>query len=344
VKDKGVQPTPPLTKGVGGIKLKISELLMDKVIEISGLKKSFKIGHSRSAEIIRAVNGLDFEVRHAEIFGLIGPDAAGKTTTLRMIAGIMDPDEGKIRVLGTDLPAGSEKIKGRVGYMGQKFNLYSDLSVEENMRFFADIYGISKKNLDDRLGPLYSMTRLESFKKRPAGQLSGGMKQKLALMCTLINRPELLLLDEPTTGVDPVSRREFWEILQSVTIEGVAVVISTPYMDEAEWCKRVGLMYEGRFLSCSSPSEMKHEFKMSIAEFKNANASFNPVPSFKRITGLVDYHMVGRRYRLVCSQPSVLKNVLAVLRPHGKVTSVPPTIEDIFLHRMRSAAKEPNHA
>ena len=175
------------------------------IIETKGLKKAFKE--------VKAVDGLDLEVRQGEIYGLIGPDGAGKTTTLRLLAGLMTPTAGSIKVLGFSLPKEAEALKENIGYMPQKFSLYTDLSVDENMKFFSDVFQIDRDTLNKRLDPLLKMTRLEPFRNRLAGDLSGGMKQKLSLMCTLIHRPKLLILDEPTTGVDPVSRREFWEIL-----------------------------------------------------------------------------------------------------------------------------------
>ncbi|MBN1823468.1 MAG: ABC transporter ATP-binding protein [Endomicrobiales bacterium] len=233
---------------------------MNKIVEVTDLKKHF--GQTR------AVDGVTFDVRSGEIFGIIGPDAAGKTTTLRILSGIMDQTSGRCSVLGNELPKKAEEVKKNIGYMSQKFNLYPDLTVEENIEFFSDIFLTDRKTLSKRIEPLLRMTRLSDFTKRLAGNLSGGMKQKLALICTLIHRPKLLILDEPTTGVDPVSRREFWEILHEILLEGVTVLICTPYMDEAEWCTRVALMHNGKVLAVDTPPGLKKGLARSEKHLK----------------------------------------------------------------------------
>ncbi|OQY26734.1 MAG: hypothetical protein B6243_13845, partial [Anaerolineaceae bacterium 4572_5.2] len=184
--------------------------------------------------------GLNLDVKQGEIFGLVGPDGAGKTTTIRMLVAIMLPTEGAASVTGYDTVKEAEAIKHRIGYMAQQFNLYSDLSVSENLNFFADIFAVRGKIRRERIDRLLNFARLTEFTDRRAGHLSGGMKKKLALACSLIHEPDILFLDEPTTGVDPVSRREFWDILANLHIQGVTILVSTPYMDEAERCSRVG--------------------------------------------------------------------------------------------------------
>lgn len=209
---------------------------------------------------LTAVDRLDLAVSLGEIFGLVGPDGAGKTTTLRMLSGLLDPSEGQAIVAGYDVARHPDEVKDRIGYMAQRFGLYADLTVEENMRFYADLFGVSAAERD-RLAPrLLRMTRLEPFRARLAGRLSGGMKQKLALMCTLLHRPQVLLLDEPTSGVDPVSRRDFWLILTELAAGGITVLLATAYLDEAERCDRVGLLYQGRLIRCARPEELKREF------------------------------------------------------------------------------------
>ena len=204
---------------------------------------------------------LELEIPKGEVFGLVGPDGAGKTTTLRMLCGLLDPSEGEAIVAGYNVSSHPDQVKDRIGYMAQRFGLYGDLSVEENMRFYADLFGVSAGERD-RLAPqLLRMTRMEPFGKRLAGRLSGGMKQKLALMCTLLHRPQVLLLDEPTNGVDPVSRRDFWVILTGLVAEGITVFVTTAYLDEAERCDRVGLLYQGRLIRCAPPEELKREFR-----------------------------------------------------------------------------------
>jgi ABC-2 type transport system ATP-binding protein len=206
-----------------------------------------------------AVNRLNLAVSPGEIFGLVGPDGAGKTTTLRMLCGLVDPDEGSARVAGHDVVREPQQVKDKIGYMAQRFGLYLDLSVEENMNFYADLFGIIGAERVDLKGRLLNMTRMAPFRDRQAGRLSGGMKQKLALMCTLLHRPQILFLDEPTNGVDPVSRRDFWAILYELLKEGITILMTTAYLDEAERCNRVGLMYRGRLIRCNSPEALKRE-------------------------------------------------------------------------------------
>jgi ABC-2 type transport system ATP-binding protein len=198
-------------------------------------------------------------VTRGEIFGLVGPDGAGKTTTLRMLCGLMDPTEGSARVAGHDVAKESRAVKDQIGYMAQRFGLYADLTVEENMVFYADLFGIVGAERDALKLQLLKMTRMEPFRARQAGRLSGGMKQKLALMCTLLHRPQILLLDEPTNGVDPLSRRDFWVILHQLLAEGITILLTTAYLDEAERCHRVGLMHRGKLIRCAPPDDMKRE-------------------------------------------------------------------------------------
>jgi len=221
------------------------------IIEIRGLTKRF--GE------LTAVDHLDLTVARGEIFGLVGPDGAGKTTTLRMLCGLMDPTEGSARVAGHDVARESRAVKDQIGYMAQRFGLYQDLTVEENMIFYADLFDITGQTRADLTARLLRMTRMEPFGGRPAGQLSGGMKQKLALMCTLLHRPQILLLDEPTNGVDPVSRRDFWAILYQLLKDGITIFMTTAYLDEAERCNRVGLLHKGKLIRCSTPEVMKAE-------------------------------------------------------------------------------------
>ena len=204
-----------------------------------------------------AVAGLNLAVRRGEIFGLVGPDGAGKTTTIRMLAAIMNPTEGWAKVAGYDTMRQAEEIKRIIGYMPQHFSLYGDLTVMENLNFFADIFDVRGEERQRRIERLLEFARLAEFKNRRAAQLSGGMQKKLALACTLIHRPQILLLDEPTTGVDPVSRREFWDIVSELHLAGVTILVSTPYMDEAERCSRVGLMFEGQLTVCDEPDNIK---------------------------------------------------------------------------------------
>jgi ABC-2 type transport system ATP-binding protein len=215
---------------------------------------------------LTAVDGFSLEVAKGEVFGLVGPDGAGKTTTLRMLCGLVDPNEGEAWVAGHHAVRETQAVKDRIGYMAQRFGLYGDLTVEENMRFYADLFGIDAAECGSLMGRLLAMTRMEKFRARPAAKLSGGMKQKLALMCTLLHHPEVLFLDEPTNGVDPVSRRDFWTILRQLVDEGLTVLVSTAYLDEAERCDRVGLMHKGRLIRCAPPAEIKGEMNAATLE------------------------------------------------------------------------------
>ena len=206
---------------------------------------------------LAAVEGLNLEIARGEVFGLVGPDGAGKTTTLRMFTGLLDPTEGRAWVAGHDVVRETQAVKDRMGYMAQRFGLYGDLTVEENMVFYADLFGVTGRDRDQLMAQLLRMTRMEPFRGRPAAKLSGGMKQKLALMCTLLHHPEVLFLDEPTNGVDPVSRRDFWVILHDLVARGLTVFITTAYLDEAERCDRVGLMHRGRLIRCDTPAALK---------------------------------------------------------------------------------------
>jgi ABC-2 type transport system ATP-binding protein len=218
-----------------------------------------------------AVDHLNLEIKRGEIFGLVGPDGAGKTTTIRLLVAIMNPTGGRATVAGFDTVKQAEEIKRRIGYMAQRFNLYGDLTVLENLNFFADVFGVRGDERKERIERLLAFARLTEFTKRRATHLSGGMQKKLALACTLIHKPEIIFLDEPTTGVDPVSRREFWDILTELHLEGVTLFVSTPYMDEAERCARVGLMFKGKIIVCDVPERIKGMVAGELLELRPTN-------------------------------------------------------------------------
>ena len=222
---------------------------MEPIIETRGLTRRFGA--------LTAVDHLDLSVERGEIFGLVGPDGAGKTTTLRMLCGLMGSSEGSARVAGHDVTHEAQAVKDQIGYMAQRFGLYGDLTVEENMIFYADLFDITGADREQLSARLLRMTRMEPFRNRQARQLSGGMKQKLALMCTLLHRPQILFLDEPTNGVDPVSRRDFWAILYQLLKDGITIFMTTAYLDEAERAHRVGLMHRGKLIRCAAPDELK---------------------------------------------------------------------------------------
>jgi ABC-2 type transport system ATP-binding protein len=224
------------------------------------------IGLCRDFGTTHAVDKLNFEVEEGEIFGLVGPDGAGKTTIMRLLTGILEPTSGEAFVGGCHIVKDSEKLKETIAYMPQRFGLYEDLTVIENINFYADVYATPMGARPARIKQLLDFTRLLAFKNRLAGNLSGGMKQKLGLACALIHTPKILFLDEPTNGVDPVSRRDFWSILYELLKEKVTIFFSTAYLDEAERCKRIGLIHKGQLLQCASPSAIKEECRAQTME------------------------------------------------------------------------------
>jgi ABC-2 type transport system ATP-binding protein len=217
---------------------------------------------------LTAVDGLSLSVARGELFGLIGSDGAGKTTTMRMLASIMEPSSGDAWVMGRHVSHEAEDVKEHIGYMSQRFGLYPDLTVQENILFYADIYGLSRIEREEKIHGLLAFSGLTPFKKRKAGNLSGGMKQKLGLACALVHTPQVLLLDEPTNGVDPVSRRDFWRILNRLLREGVTIFVSTAYLDEADRCGRVGLIHRGKLLACDTPEGLKKLMHGTILEVR----------------------------------------------------------------------------
>lgn len=218
-----------------------------------------------------AVDSLSFSVSRGEIFGIVGPDGAGKSTLLRLLSGILEKTAGSIEVMGRDAARDRFSLKENLAYMPQRFGLYEDLTVEENIYFFGRLFGLSRREIKNRIPALYNFSRLGPFSDRLAGKLSGGMKQKLGLACCLVHSPQLILLDEPTNGVDPVSRREFWKILYDLLADGVTIVVTTAYLDEAERCNRVALMHNGRFITSGTPAEIKASIGGTMLEIVTDN-------------------------------------------------------------------------
>ncbi len=282
-----------------------------------------------------AVDGLDLTVSQGELFGLIGPDGAGKTTTLRMLTAILDPTEGEAWVLERHTVKEAEGIKKEIGYMSQRFGLYSDLTVIENINFYADIYGVPKKQRPERIERLLAFSNLASFKGRHAGKLSGGMKQKLGLVCALVHTPRLLFLDEPTNGVDPVSRRDFWRILYQLLKEGVTIFVTTAYLDEADRCHRVGLMHKGKLLACDTPDNLRTLMKGAILELRTTDLRKSARLLRERMPQ-ASVGLFGDRLHLVVADPAKgEEEAAAILAAEGiellGVRPIEPSLEDVFV-------------
>lgn len=285
---------------------------------------------------ITAVDSLSLEVQKGEMFALVGPDGAGKTTTIRMLCGITPPTSGELSVLGFNVRKQIAEVRKRIGYLSQKFSLYGDLTVDENIEFFAEIHGVW--DYKDRRNELLEFTRLTPFRDRLAEKLSGGMKQKLALACTLIHTPELIFLDEPTTGVDPVSRRDFWKVLSSLLKSGITIVMTTPYLDEAERCTRVALMNEGKILMADTPQNLKSVMKGDIVELvcSDIRKSFSLLKKEGRVQ---EVQAFGDRLNLMvrdaaADMPSVLDELKNQQIEIYDWRTIPPSLENVFISLM----------
>ncbi len=285
---------------------------------------------------VRAVDGLTFSVARGEIFGLVGPDGAGKTTTMRVLAGVMSPDSGSALIGGCDVVRDPEAVKRRISYMPQRFGLYEDLTVRENIRFYADLFGVRRRERDLRAARLLAACGMSQFQDRLAGKLSGGMKQKLGLVCALIHTPQVLLLDEPTNGVDPVSRREFWAMLYDLVGQGVTIVNSTAYLDEAERCHRVALMHRGRLLFCDQPGRLKQRLPGDVIAVVSPAAS-QLRDSLGRLPGVGSVLLIGDAVHLFVDDasrriPEISRALESMRLPFDEVVQITPTIEDLFVN------------
>lgn len=300
--------------------------MADPLVEVRALTRRF-------GEVV-AVDALDFGVDRGELFGIVGPDGAGKTTTLRMLAGVMRPTSGEIRLLGESLVADPEAAKHRLAYMPQRFGLYEDLTVRENLDFYADLFGVGSREREPRIARLHAFSGLGPFQDRLAGQLSGGMKQKLALSCALVHQPDLLLLDEPTFGVDPISRRDLWLILHEMVETGVTVIVSTSYLDEAERCDRVALLDQGRIIALDSPAALQRGIDCTLFEVHTTGAraardALRAVPGVRRATLFGDaVHVLVEPDREV---EAGLRDALSRAGAAGELRRIEPSLEDLFI-------------
>ena len=299
---------------------------------------------SQTKEVRPALDAVDLQVEAGHLYGLVGPDGAGKTTLLRILSTVIVPTSGSARLAGFDVSKQPEKVRAQLGYMPQAFSLYPDLSVMENLRFYADMNGVPRGKQKVHIEELLEFARLTDFTSRRSENLSGGMRKKLALACSLIHEPEILLLDEPTTGVDPVSRRELWQLLAKVIERGVTVVVSTPYMDEAERCDVVSIIYQGRMLTTGAPVELERQMPFKLIEVKA-----KPRGTLRKVAdkteGVIGWRAVGDRLRLSVTDPvEAQKRIESDLLKAGAEISIlreaRVMMEDVFIHLVEKQEKQ----
>jgi len=289
---------------------------MEPVVRAVNLRREF-------GKVV-AVDRLNLEIAPGEIFGLVGPDGAGKTTTLRLLCGLLDPTEGEAWVAGHNVARELNAVKDQIGYMAQRFGLYGDLTVRENMDFYADLFGIGRSDREKLSSELLAMTRMAPFRDRPAAKLSGGMKQKLALMCTLLHRPRVLFLDEPTNGVDPVSRRDFWAILYQLVRDGLTLFVTTAYLDEAERCNRVALMDRGKLVKVDSPAHLKDSgswYRVQTPDRMRVREALRARP------GVLSVEPSGAALHVLLVEGTAPETVFE----QGSFERIEPSLEDVFI-------------
>lgn len=309
------------------------------MIGVTGLSKSFGSN--------KAVDQLDLHIQAGEIFGLVGSDGAGKTTALRLLVGALRPDAGEVAICGFNLLTQTDQAREKIGYLSQRFSLYEDLTVLENIRFFAEVRGLELTDWKPRCLELLKFVGLEAFTTRMAGQLSGGMKQKLGLASALVSRPQVLLLDEPTTGVDPVTRQDFWQlIIRIVAAEGMAVILTTPYMDEAARCNRLGFMRHGRLIAQGTPSQLRGLLDERVIEVRS-DSPINAVAKLAHLTGVEDARAFGDKVHLRVSgdkSASILKMLNdpedSKIMGASSARVIPASLEDVFISLSQSAGEE----
>lgn len=299
---------------------------------------------SRAFGPVLAVDALSLDIARGEIFGLVGPDGAGKTTTLRLLCGLIEPSAGDIEIAGINVRRQPIPLKDRIGYMAQRFGLYGDLTVDENLAFYGDLFGVPRTERERLSAQLLHMTRMDPFRDRAAANLSGGMKQKLALICTLLHRPEVLLLDEPTNGVDPLSRRDFWAILYQLARDGMTILVSTSYLDEAERCDRVGLLHHGRLVRQAPPATLKNElspfcFSLDAPDLRAARRLLQSLPA---VLAAEPAGAALHVYLEPHADPRAVEASLhaASLGP-ARLLPIAPSLEDVFI---ATVSREQRHA
>lgn len=312
---------------------------VEKSVDVTHLTKKF-------GDFI-AVNDISFEIPRGEIFGLLGPNGAGKTTTIRMLCGILTPTTGEARVMGFDVGKQAEQVKQRIGYMSQKFSLYNDLTVSENLNFYANLYGVPSKNVKTRLMELIEMGGLRGHEKQLVGSLSGAWRQRLALACAIVHNPPMLFLDEPTAGVDPVSRREFWEMIYTLAGQGVSVLATTHYMDEAEFCNMIGMMYRARLIALNDPDSLKNAmpgvlFEIDCQEPGRAEQVLGNLPFVQ------DAATHGVLLHVLLSDENEKAQMENALQANGiivdRIECVLPSLEDVFISLIDQENRSPMRA
>jgi ABC-2 type transport system ATP-binding protein len=302
--------------------------MSDKPLAVSVDHLSHRFGH------FLAVDQVSFEIPEGEIFGLLGPNGAGKTTTIRMLCGLLRPSDGSARVLGLDVAHESEAIKKRIGYMSQKFSLYNDLTVAENLSFYAAIYAVPRHERRERIANLVQVTGLEGLERQFTRNLSGAWRQRLALACAIVHDPDILFLDEATAGVDPVSRREFWDLIYSMAARGMSVLATTHYMDEAEYCNTIGMMYAGKMVAVAPPDQLKDNMpgvllQMEVDAPDKAEALLDPLP------GVMDAAIHGALLHVIVESADVEGRLREALAAGGvtvqRIEVAQPSLEDVFI-------------
>jgi ABC-2 type transport system ATP-binding protein len=290
-----------------------------------------------------AVDGISFSIPKGEIFGLLGPNGAGKTTTIRMLCGILMPTSGEGHVLGFDISSQAEEIKKNIGYMSQKFSLYNDLTAAENIRFYGNIYGVAKNKIAKRTKELIHMAGLDEYQQSQTANLSGAWRQRLALACSIVHEPPMLFLDEPTAGVDPVSRREFWDMIYQMAGEGVTVLTTTHYMDEAEYCNNIGMMYQSRMIALDSPDHLKEQIKQTLLELDcvDPGAALQVLQKDKRIDEITLHGVLLHISVPAKISPKQMRELLEKKKIKiNRLEAILPSLEDVFINMV---AKQEQH-